>query len=132
MASPWVYPSDTLATPLDQRNFYARYFYPAVVALKLDGVGWHTLRHTFTSRLAMSGQTEGTIATLLRHSTNTLVRRYAHLSHSHLHAAVETVAAYGKATPKPEPISSGTVTRERESEQKGTQVAESIGAGDGI
>ena len=132
MASPWVYPSDTLATPLDQRNFYARYFYPAVVALKLDGVGWHTLRHTFTSRLAMSGQTEGTIATLLRHSTNTLVRRYAHLSPSHLHAAVETVAAYGKATPKPEPISSGTVTRERESEQKGTQVAESIGAGDGI
>ena len=136
VASPWVYPSDTLATPLDQRNFYARTFHPAVVALKLDGVGWHTLRHTFASRLAMSGQTEGTIATLLRHSTNSLVRRYAHLSPSHLHAAVETVAAYGKATAKPEPISSGTVTgtvtKERESEEKGTQVEESIGAGDGI
>ena len=107
-----------------------------MVALKLDGVGWHTLRHTFASRLAMSGQTEGTIATLLRHSTNSLVRRYAHLSPSHLHAAVETVAAYGKATAKPEPISSGTVTgtvtKERESEEKGTQVEESIGAGDGI
>ena len=136
VASPYVYPSDTLATPLDQRNFYARTFHPAVVALKLDGVGWHTLRHTFASRLAMSGQTEGTIATLLRHSTNTLVRRYAHLSPSHLHAAVETVAAYGKARPKPEPISSGTVTgtvtTESEFEEKGSQVAESIGAGDGI
>ncbi|MEO6306535.1 MAG: tyrosine-type recombinase/integrase [Nitrospiraceae bacterium] len=135
VSSPWVYPSDTLATPLDQRNFYARYFHPAVVAIKLDGVGWHTLRHTFASRLAMSGQTEGTIATLLRHSTNALVRRYAHLSPSHLDAAVETVAAYGKATSKPE-ISNGTVcltgTVERESEEKDTQVAESIGAGDGI
>ena len=75
----------------------------------MDDVGWHTLRHTFASRLAMSGQTEGTIATLLRHSTNTLVRRY-HLSPSHLHTAVETVAAYGKPTPKIEAISNGTVT----------------------
>ena len=109
-ASPFVYPSDTLASPLDQRNFYARIFRPAVIALHMDDVGWHTLRHTFASRLAMSGQTEGTIATLLRHSTTTLVRRYSHLSPSHLHAAVETVAAYGKPTPKTEPISSGTVT----------------------
>ena len=135
-ASPFVYPSNTLATPLDQRNFYARIFRPAVVALHMEDVGWHTLRHTFASRLAMSGQTEGTIATLLRHSTNTLVRRYAHLSPSHLNAAVETVAAYGKPTPNTETISNGTVTetgtRERESEGKDTQVAESIGAGDGI
>ncbi|MDZ4733675.1 MAG: tyrosine-type recombinase/integrase [Nitrospirota bacterium] len=135
VASPFVYPSDTLATPLDQRNFYARTFHPVVVALKLDGVGWHTLRHTFASRLAMSGQTEGTIATLLRHSTNTLVRRYAHLSPSHLHAAVETVAAFGKDAPKPE-ISNGTVTvtvmREKASEAIDRQVVENIGAGDGI
>src|SRR5687767_5028308 len=26
VVSPFVYPSDTLATPLDQRNFYARIF----------------------------------------------------------------------------------------------------------
>ena len=31
-ASPFVYPSDTLASPLDQRNFYARIFRPAVIA----------------------------------------------------------------------------------------------------
>ena len=136
VGSPWVYPSDTLATPLDQRNFYARIFHPAVVKANLDGLGWHALRHTFASRLAMSGQPDGTIAALLRHSTNALVKRYTHLSPSHLHAAVETVAAFGKPTTKPEPISSGTVTgtvmREREPEEKSTQVAESIGAGDGI
>ena len=135
-ACPFVYPSETLASPLDQRNFYARIFRPAVLAIKLDDVGWHTLRHTFASRLAMSGQTEGTIATLLRHSTTALVRRYSHLSPSHLHAAVETVAAYGKATPKTEPIPHGTVTEtgtsEEQSEGQDTQVADSIGAGDGI
>ena len=118
VASPFVYPSETLASPLDQRNFYARIFRPAVVALHMEDVGWHTLRHTFASRLAMSGQTEGTIATLLRHSTNTLVRRYSHLSPSHLHAAVETVAAYGKATPKTESIPSGTVTETGTREEK--------------
>ena len=136
IGSPFVYPSETLASPLDQRNFYARIFRPAVVALHIDDVGWHTLRHTFASRLAMSGQTEGTIATLLRHSTTALVRRYSHLSPSHLHTAVETVAAYGKPTPEIEAISNGTVketgTSDEKSHGKETQVAESIGAGDGI
>ena len=75
-------------------------FRPAAVSLKMEDVGWHSLRHTFASRLAMSGKTEGKIATLLRHSTNTLVRRYAHLSPSRLQAAVETVAAYGKVARK--------------------------------
>ena len=136
VASPFVYPSATLASPLDQRNFYARIFRPAVLALHMDEVGWHTLRHTFASRLAMSGQTEGTIATLLRHSSTALVRRYSHLSPSHLHMAVETVAAYGKATPKTEAIPSGTVTEtgtmEEKSERDETEVIEIIGAGDGI
>jgi integrase len=120
-----------------QRNFYARIFRPAVNAAKLeDGVGWHALRHTFASRLAMSGQTEGTIATLMRHSTTALVRRYAHLSPSYLHAAVETVAAYGKPNPKSAPISVGTVTETGKGlghgEGNGTEVIEKVGAGDGI
>ena len=136
VASPFVYPSETLASPLDQRNFYARIFRPAVVSLHMEDVGWHTLRHTFASRLAMSGQTEGTIATLLRHSTTALVRRYSHLSPSHLHTAIETVAAFGKPTPITASISGGTVTGtgtpSEQTEGKRMQVAESIGAGDGI
>jgi integrase len=138
IVSPFVYPSETLATPMDQRNFYARVFRAAVIAYKLDGdgVGWHTLRHTFASRLAMSGQTEGTIATLMRHSTTALVRRYAHLSPSYLHAAVETVAAYGKPTPKTEAISVGTVIETgnviAKSRGNEAEAVERIGAGDGI
>lgn len=73
--------------------------FPAVQALNLEGVTWHTLRHIFASRLAMSGHGEGAIAALLRHSTTGLVRRYTHLSPTHLKAAVETVANFDKSYP---------------------------------
>lgn len=118
--SKWVFPSKNPATPVDARNFYHYVWVPTVTASGLEWVTWHDLRHTFASRLAMNGQNEGTIAALLRHSTTALVKRYAHLSPSHLKAAVEGVAGFGKASPqtqeqtaqeqKPEPISIGTVT----------------------
>jgi hypothetical protein len=59
------------------------------------------LRHTFASRLAMGGVTEGTIASLLRHSGTALVRRYAHLSPSYLQEAVEKVSSFGKVAKEP-------------------------------
>lgn len=118
--SKWVFPSKNPATPVDTQNFYHYVWVPAVTASGLEWVTWHDLRHTFASRLAMTGHNEGTIAALLRHSTTALVRRYAHLSQSHLKAAVEGVAEFGKTTTetpkptdqdqKPEPISIGTVT----------------------
>jgi integrase len=95
--SAWVFPSGNPETHADPRNFYRRVYLPTVKEQGLDGVTWHTLRHTFASRLAMSGATEGTIAALLRHSSTALVRRYAHLSPSHLQEAVEKVAAFGKS-----------------------------------
>lgn len=94
--SAWVFPSENQETHVDPRNFYRRVYLPKVKEKGLDGVTWHTLRHTFASRLAMSGATEGTIAALLRHSSTALVSRYAHLSPSHLQEAVEKVAAFGK------------------------------------
>lgn len=118
--SKWVFPSENPATPLDARNFYTRIWMPAVAKAGIEWATWHDLRHTFASRLAMTGHNEGTIAALLRHSTTALVKRYAHLSPSHLKAAVEGVAGFGKAPGekqantvqdgKPEPISHGTVT----------------------
>lgn len=94
--SPWVFPSENPSSHVDPRNFYRRVYLPTVKAKVLEGVSWHTLRHTFASRLAMSGATEGTIAALLRHSGTILVRRYAHLSPSHLQDEIEKVAAFGK------------------------------------
>jgi site-specific recombinase XerC len=94
--SPWVFASDNPRTHADPRNYYRRVYLPKVKELGLDGVSWHTLRHTFASRLTMSGATEGTIAALLRHSGTALVRRYAHLSPSHLQQEIEKVAAFGR------------------------------------
>ena len=60
----------------------------------------------------MSNAPLGTIAALLRHSSTDLVKRYAHLSPSHLQQAVEMVSVFGKKQkPEPEgPLQSGTVT----------------------
>ena len=87
----------------------------------IEWATWHDLRHTFASRLAMTGHNDGTIAALLRHSTTILVKRYANLSPSHLQVAVEGVARFvkrpvDKGEPKaleqkPEPVLQGTVTR---------------------
>ena len=135
---PFVYSLPKRLQPYSISGTYVLVFRPAVIAAKLDGdgVGWHTLRHTFASRLAMSGQKEGTIATLMRHSTTALVRRYAHLSPSYLHAAVETVAAYGKPTPKTEEILVATVIETgnvlRQGKENEVELIEKVGAGDGI
>ena len=98
--STWVFPSKALGTHVDSYNFYGRVFRPAVKAAQLEGVTWHTLRHTFASRLAMNGQSDSTIAALLRHSGTGLVQRYAHLSPTHLKGAVEGVSQFGR---EPEP-----------------------------
>lgn len=118
--SKWVFPSENPATPMDARNFYTRVWMPAVKKAGIEWSTWHDLRHTFASRLAMTGHNEGTIAALLRHSTTLLVKRYAHLSPSYLKAAVQGVAVFGKAqTVKPMntvedgksgPVYNGTVT----------------------
>ena len=94
--SVWVFPSKNPATHVNPRNFYKRVYLPTMKAIGLTGATWHTLRHTFASRLAMSGATEGTIAALLRHSGTALVKRYAHLSPSHLQTEIEKVASFGK------------------------------------
>jgi len=51
--SQWVFPSQNIGTHIDPLNFYHRVYVPAVKKTQLEGVTWHTLRHTFASRLAM-------------------------------------------------------------------------------
>jgi integrase len=54
----------------------------------LKRVGWHVLRHTYASQLAMSGLSLRVLQEWLGHSTIAMTERYAHLSPSHDHAAV--------------------------------------------
>jgi integrase len=52
-------------------------------------IGWHTLRHTFASHLAMRGVPLPAIKDLMGHATITTTMRYAHVAPSTLRAAIE-------------------------------------------
>ena len=53
---------------------------------------FHDLRHTFASRMAMDGRSLAEIAAALGHRTLAMVQRYAHLTDSHVQAAMEQTA----------------------------------------
>jgi integrase len=56
------------------------WFEEAVKDAKITGFTWHSIRHTFASRLVMSGADVRTVAELLRDRTLAMVMRYAHLA----------------------------------------------------
>ncbi len=68
------------------------WFEAAVEAGKIEGFTWHCLRHTFASRLVMSGADLRTVAELLRDKTLAMVMRYAHLAPDYKLDAVERMA----------------------------------------
>jgi site-specific recombinase XerD len=53
----------------------------------VEGVSFHTLRHTFASHLKMAGADLDDIRRLLGHGDMRMVQRYAHVGKSHLEAA---------------------------------------------
>ena len=55
----------------------------------LRQIGWHALRHTFASHLAMRGVPLNIVQTLLGHSAITTTMRYAHVAPSTLRTAIE-------------------------------------------
>lgn len=85
------------------------WFEQAVENLKLSDVVWHSLRHTFASRLAMAGESLRTLQELLGHRTLTMTARYAHLSPQHTLAAVQRLCHTQKGTdPRTDPGSKVT------------------------
>lgn len=68
------------------------WFEDALEAAKIEGFTWHCLRHTFASRLVMSGAGLRTVAELPRDKTLAMVMRYAHLAPDFKLAAVERMA----------------------------------------
>jgi integrase len=54
--------------------------YRACRKAKIRNVGWHVLRHTFASHLAMLGASMKSIQELLGHASMAMTMRYAHLA----------------------------------------------------
>ena len=84
--------------PINAHNFYGRVFKPALSRAKIENLHWHDLRHTFASRLAMSGASLQTIKELLGHKSIAMTLRYAHLTPGHLREAVERLGSTGTDT----------------------------------
>lgn len=64
-------------------------------------LGWHALRHTYASHLAMRGVPLVSIQRLMGHATLEMTQRYAHLSPETLQAAVAVLDLPVPATPAP-------------------------------
>jgi integrase len=78
---------DTDQEPFDYHRMDRR-ITRACYGAGLRKVGWHTLRHTFASHLAMKGVPMTAIQQLMGHSNITTTMRYAHLAPSTLRAAI--------------------------------------------
>jgi integrase len=55
---------------------------------RVQRITWHTLRHTFASRLVMAGVDLATVQKLMGHSSITTTMRYAHLARPHIEDSV--------------------------------------------
>ena len=64
----------------------------------LRSIGWHVLRHTFCSHLAMRGAAPKAIQELAGHSNLAVTMRYMHLSPSTLRDAIRLLDGGAVAT----------------------------------
>ena len=77
----------------------------------ISDVTWHTLLHSFASRLVNSGVDIVTVKELLGHSSICVTMRYARTNIESKRAAVEKIAGFGDNQPESTPIWGNTVTK---------------------
>jgi integrase len=86
----------------DGQPFNNNRLYDAIVKVctqaGLRKIGWHTLRHTFASHLAMRGVPLPAIKELMGHANITTTMRYAHVAPSTLRTAIEMLNPKTMAT----------------------------------
>jgi len=114
LRSPWVFPSpkNTLK-PWNGQSFVNHVFTPALVKAGIQGVCWHTLRHTAASRRVMAGVDLVSVQKIMGHLNIETTLRYAHLSPGHLREAVnrgslsETATTTATRAVEPQPVPTG-------------------------
>ena len=74
----------------------------AVKEAGIEGVTFHTLRHTAASYLVMGGVDLRTVQEILGHADIRVTMRYAHLSPAHKAAAVQKLGNLLETSPKSE------------------------------
>jgi integrase len=89
-----VFPSQS-GTRISNRNL-ERAFANALKKVKVEGLRFHDLRHTFASRLAMAGKDLYLIQRLLGHREPRMVQRYAHHSIESLRNGIEVLETLKK------------------------------------
>jgi len=62
-------------------------------------VVFHTLRHSYASWLAMSGERELALAELLGHSSTAMTKRYVHLMDNARRASADKISALFHSEP---------------------------------
>lgn len=83
----YVFPSPTLDKPLDIKKTWER----CLAKTDITDFRFHDLRHCTASYLAMNGATLAEIAEVLGHKSFDMVKRYTHLSESHVFNVVENM-----------------------------------------
>ena len=83
-----VFPSPVMPKqPVDLRRAWGA----ALKEAQIDNFRWHDLRHSAASYLAMNGASMNEIAEVLGHKTLQMVKRYSHLSDSHVAGVVSSM-----------------------------------------
>ena len=96
LRSPWVFPSPTdPLQPWNPQSFVNHIFTPALRQAGIQGVSWHTLRHTAASRRVMEGVDLVSVKEILGHRDIQTTLRYAHLSPTHLRDAINRGSLFG-------------------------------------
>jgi len=78
--SPWVFPQRDGGFIRNPQHTCAEAILRNAERAGIRPIGWHTLRHTFASHLAMRGVPLKAIQELMGHATIEMTMRYAHLS----------------------------------------------------
>jgi integrase len=65
---PWVFASAKTGSPFSDATILSKYIKPAAARLGIQGLGWHTLRHSYKSWMATAKVNPAQMKDLMQHS----------------------------------------------------------------